>query len=321
MPDGPILKDVGLEDVGPPPALHLPYEPGPQRMALGLTAIPEAAWVERDAKTKPQIAERVRLLAQRRADVLADTPGAEAACAELRAILANHMAAYWPGWVQPAGDPAEHPLADICAWVAEDFCLIRPGPEGPLLIAAILCFPSRWRLGEKIGRPLLAIHKPVPTYAETLGRPVDRFMGAIKPGRLAVRFNWSVHEDPTLFQPTGHGRGDLDPSITPANAGSALWLRVERQTFRRLPESGVVAFGIRTHVTPLAEVVAVPGEAGRLAAAVRGVPVELERYKSLMPFRVALLGYLDHKTTEGADARGDGRGDADADVVGCARQS
>jgi hypothetical protein len=315
MPEAGIL-----EETCPPPILHLPYEAGPQRLSLGLTAIPEAAWLERDAETPPQIAERTRLLAERRADVLADTPGAEAACAELRTVLAAHLAVHWPGWVQPATDPAEHPLADICPWAAEDFCLIRPGPEGPLLIAAILCFPSRWRLSDKIGRPLMAIHKPVPTYAETLGRPVDRFMGAIKPGRLAVRYNWSVHDDPTLFQPTGHGRGDFDPSITPENAGEALWLRVERQTFRLLPESGVVVFGIRTHVTPLAEVVALPGEAGRLAAAVRGVPEELERYKSLMPFRAALLDYLDRKTTEAVDARGDGRGDADGDRVGSAGQ-
>jgi hypothetical protein len=305
----------------PSPVLHLPYEAGPHRMVLGLTAIAEPDWLENDSQTPVQIAERLRLLAERRSEVLADTPGAEAACAELRAVLATYRAAHWPGWTAPACDPAEHPLAAICGWAAEDFCLIRPSPEGPVLIAAILCFPSRWRLSEKIGRPLMAIHKPVPTYAETLGRPVDRFMGALKPGRLAVRYNWSVHEDPTLFQPTGHGRGSFDPSITTANAGETLWLRVERQTFRLLPQSGAVAFGIRTHITPLAEVVAVPGEAARLAAAVRGVPEELERYKSLMPFRAALLGYLDRRTTEAANASSDGRGDADGDQLGSARQS
>jgi hypothetical protein len=303
------------------PVLHLPYEAGPHRMVLGLTAIAESDWLENDSQTPPQIAERRRLLAERRPEVLADTPGAEAACQELRTMLAAWLAAHRPGWTAPSEDPAEHPLAEICGWAAEDFCLIRPGPQGPLLIAAILCFPSRWRLSEKIGRPLMAIHKPVPTYAETIGRPVDRFMGALKPGRLAVRYNWSVHEDPTLFQPTGHGRGSFDPSITVANAGETLWLRVERQTFRLLPQSGVVVFGIRTHITPLAAVAAVPGEAARLAAAVRAVPEELERYKSLMPFRVALLGYLDRRTTEVANAPGDGRGDADGNILGSTRQS
>ncbi|WP_284945758.1 heme-dependent oxidative N-demethylase family protein [Acidisoma cladoniae] len=284
----------------PPPALHLPYEAGPFRMTLGITAIPERDWIEADSTTPGQITERCRLLAERRAEVLADVPGAEDASAELQAMLAAHLTAFRPGWAAPHWDAAAHPLAVICPWVAEDFCLLKSGPEGPVLIAAILCFPSRWRLSDKIGRPMMAIHKPVPTYGETLGRPVDRFMGALKPGKLAVRYNWSVHEDPTLFQPTGHGRGDLDYSIAPDNAGDTLWLRVERQTFRVLPASGVVAFGIRTHVTPLAEVVAVPGEAARLATAVRGIPAELERYKSLMPYRAALLAYLDAQS-DGAD--------------------
>jgi hypothetical protein len=46
-------------------------------------------------------------------------------------------------------------------------------------------------------------------------------------------------------------------------------LRVERQTLRRLPRSGAIVFTIRVYMTPLAELG--PGEAGRLAAAIRGV--------------------------------------------------
>lgn len=46
-------------------------------------------------------------------------------------------------------------------------------------------------------------------------------------------------------------------------------LRVERQTLRRLPRSGAVVFTIRVYLTPLAELG--HGEAGRLAAAIRGV--------------------------------------------------
>jgi hypothetical protein len=46
-------------------------------------------------------------------------------------------------------------------------------------------------------------------------------------------------------------------------------LRVERQTLRRLPRSGAVVFTIRVYLTPLKELGR--GEAGRLAAAIRGV--------------------------------------------------
>jgi dimethylamine monooxygenase subunit A len=285
-----------------PRKLHLPYEAAPFRMALGVTALREPDWIEIDDAALVQIAERRRLLAGHRAEVLAALPGTEPLCIELRELIEAHLRAYHPGWIVPARDENDHPLAAIGHQVAEDFCLLEVGPEGPRLVAALLCFPSRWRLADKIGRPMLAIHKPVPTYAETLGRPVDRFLGALKPGRLAMRLNWSIHEEPTLFQPGGHEREEHDASITAENAGDRLWLRVERQTFRLLPVNGTIVFGIRSHVTPLGEVTALPGEAARLAAAVRGIPPELERYKSLRPFRGALLDYLDRQCGTGSDA-------------------
>jgi hypothetical protein len=46
-------------------------------------------------------------------------------------------------------------------------------------------------------------------------------------------------------------------------------LRVERQTLRRLPRGGAIVFTIRVYMTPLGELG--PGEAGRLAGAIRGV--------------------------------------------------
>jgi len=300
----------------PPPALHLPYEDGPYRMAMGLQAIQEPQWLEWDARAPAQIAERRRLLAEIPDRVLADTPGSDAACAEMRDVLARWLAQHRPGWVRPAAPAGTHPLADIALWAVEDFCLMQPGADGPVLIAAILCFPSRWRLSEKIGRPMQAIHTTVPGYGETLGRPVDRFIGALREGRFATRFNWSIHEDAALYQPTGHGLTDHDPSITPENAGETLWLRVERQSFRLLPQSGVIAFSIGTHVTPLAEVVAVPGEAARLAGAIRALPPEMERYKSLQPYRTALLDYLDRATAERVGEAGHGRGGADGLQLG-----
>ena len=283
-----------LDAVLPPAPLYLPYEAGDQRMVMGLGAVQEPDWLEWDARAPFQIAERQRLLAERRAEVLADTPGSEAACAELRDVLAAHLEAHRPGWQRPEWDADEHPLASVCPWAVEDFCLMKPGPEGAVLIAAILCFPSRWRLADKIGRPMIAIHVPVPGYKETLGKPVDRFLASIKSGRLASRFNWSIMDDETLFQPKGHGLDGQNAAITAENAGEKLWLRVERQTFRLLPQSGVVAFGIGMHVTPLADVAAIPGEAEKLASAVRGLPTDMQRYKSLGPFRAALLDYLDH---------------------------
>lgn len=297
-------------EVPPPPAeaLHFPVEPGPFRMAMGLTACAEADWLEIDDRYPEEMAERRDLLATRRAEVLAMQPGAEAAGAELLGMLAAHLVRHHPAWFRRDGAALENGLTGERWWidppeldplelagrlVQEDFCIIRPAPEGPVLEAAVLCAPSRWRLGEKIGHPLQAVHGPVPLYGARLGAPVDRFMGALKPGRIALRMNCSVVDDPALFQPWGKFRTQADPGFTPENVGGRLFFRTERQTFRRLDASGTVAFGIRVHSYPLARISADPARAQVLAAAVRDLPAEMRAYKSIPVFEGPLLAFLD----------------------------
>ncbi|MBY0334269.1 MAG: DUF3445 domain-containing protein [Acetobacteraceae bacterium] len=281
---------------------------------MALQPCPLPAWIEIDAHYPAEMAGRRALLAARHAEVFAAQPGSEAMRAETLALLADHLATHHPAWFRRDGGALRNALTDE-RWdlaappldpleiagrlVQEDLCLICPDPAGPVLEAAVLCAPSRWRLAEKIGRPLLAVHAPVPLYAERLGAAVDRFMGAIQPGRVALRLNWSVVDDPALFQPWGRERSAGHAAITPGNAAERLHLRVERQTFRRLTASGAVVFGIRVHSTPLARVVAVPGAAARLAAAVRALPAGMLAYKALGGVREALLSCLDGAGREG----------------------
>jgi len=209
-------------------------------------------------------------------------------------VLHNHLTGERWDLARPAHDPLE--IAGRL--VQEDLCLIGTGDGAPVLRAAILCAPTRWRLHEKIGRPLADIHEGVPLYADRLAVPVDRLMRHIGAGKLAERLNWSVTDDPALFQLYGKNRTGPDPSFTPANTGTRLFLRVERQTLSRLPLSGFVLFTIRVHSYPLSRVVAQPGAAARLALAIRAMPDAMAAYKSLPPFKAALLGFLDGSTAE-----------------------
>jgi hypothetical protein len=104
-----------------------------------------------------------------------------------------------------------------------------------------------------------------------------------------------VLEDPALFQPAGKWRTAHDATITEQNAGDRLYLRVERQTLRRLPITGAVLFGIRVHVYPLARAITSPDTAAGLAAAVRALPAEMAHYKSLPMFQEAMLAWLDRR--------------------------
>ena len=292
----------------PPQTLHLPFESGPYRMAMGLLALPEPAWFELDQRYHDEMAERRHLLATRHAEVFAAEPQSDAVRhAALAAVVANlttHHAAWFhrdgerlhnrlTGETWDLASPPCDPLELAGRLVQEDLCLIQPDADGPRLTAAVLCFPSRWRLAAKIGRPLAEVHGPVPLYADRLARPVDRFMQHVKPGHIAARLNWSVLDDPTLFQPEGKWRQAHNASVTAANAGETLFLRVERQTLRRLANADAVLFGIRVHVYPLAAAIASPSAAARLADAVRALPDATAHYKSLPPIRDALLGWLD----------------------------
>src|ERR1700733_7817269 len=82
----------------PPETLHLPFEPGPYRMAMGLVTLPEAAWFELDDRYRPELRERHRLLHERRADVFAALPVSDAARAEALCDVATNLATHHPDW-------------------------------------------------------------------------------------------------------------------------------------------------------------------------------------------------------------------------------
>ena len=292
----------------PPERLLLPFGPGPFRMAMGLQARHPDELVEIDERYPAELAERRELLATRHAEVFAAVPGTEAARAEVLELVAALLPRRYPDWFTRDGGtlhnhltgeawdvahPAHDPLELAGRLVQEDLCIIDAAGPAPVLSAAILCAPSRWRLHDKIGRPLADVHEHVPLYAERLSGPVDRFMGALRPGKLAERVNWSVVDDGALFQTGGRHRVAHDARITPENAADWLFLRVERQTLVRLPRSFNVLFAIHVHSYKLARGLAGPGAAAELAAAVTALPDSLATYKSLPAFRTALLACLD----------------------------
>ena len=301
-----------MRHVRPPSeTIYLPFERGAYRMTMALTTVSEYAWFEIDAHYADEMAERRRLLQDQHEDVFGALPVSDAARAETLHELTANLTIYAPQWFARDSDTLHNTLTGE-AWdlaklacdplelagrlVQEDLCIIQRSDDGPMFTAAVLCFPTRWRLHEKLGKPLALVHGPVPFYGERLAAPVDRFMAKMKPDHIASRLNWSVLDDPAMFQPTGKWREQRNTAITPYNAGDRLYLRVERQTLRRLPQTGAILFGIRVHSYPLARAITTPAAASRLAEAVRSLPEATVHYKSLKVFGPALLGWLDERS-------------------------
>ncbi|KAH9950050.1 hypothetical protein B0H21DRAFT_21333 [Amylocystis lapponica] len=69
-------------------------------------------------------------------------------------------------------------------------------------------------------------------------------------------------------------------------------LRTERQTLRRLPRTGAIAFTVRVYQTPIVELAREPGVPGRMASAIRSWPEDVAEYKDQLAY-LDILEYLD----------------------------
>lgn len=287
---------------------YRPFMDGPFRLHMGLRALDLEHWIERGDDLEQQQARRRVLLDARRAEVFAALPESAPGQAEVLALLLAHIERRFPesyrredwriahlatGEAFATGDFAGAPLELAGRLVQEDLCLMQKAGESYRLVAAVLCFPSRWRLADKIGRPLDPIHAPVPGFAEQLSAPVGRFFANLQAARPVWRANWSLVETPELFLPPEHRTQPIE--LGEADAGERLWLRVERQTLRRLPATGEVLFTIRTYVEPLARAAGTPEAAGALGARIREMPEPVARYKNIAPVRAPLLAWLDRR--------------------------
>ncbi len=269
---------------------------------MGLTAIAERDWIELGDDLRETLVLKRRLLAERHDEVFAALSGSEAAGAEIVDALFEFLPRRYPTQYPRMQDtiaiaatseliarrsPALHPLDIAGRLVPEDLCVMEPGEDGAYrLTAASLCFPSRWRLHEKLGLPLAEIHGPVPGYGEVLARPVDRFFTALADGKIVQRRNWTVHDRPDLFQP----QSPRHHVVEPERFASDLFLRSERQTLRRFTPSRAILFTIRTRVWPLGDLA--PADAHALSGAIANLPAEDRRYKGVVALAEPLIAWL-----------------------------
>lgn len=287
--------------------LPLPLDGRPFRVSMGLRPLDLDRWLLTDVLRSDELRQKERLLSERHDEVFAALPGSEAAGAELLELVGAVVTAgdEAPVLVNSAGwrDIATgievargslHPLDAAARLVQEDLCLMeRDGSGTWILTAASVCFPSRWLLADKIGHSLSAIHTPVAGYGR-IERATDLAFDRLTVERPVARTNWTLIDDPALFQPRPEGRGKAGESLGPSGDTEglldAVYLRVERQSLRLLPGSGAIVFTIRTSVDPLTALTS--DEQSRLAATLDTVDAASVAYKGwqqLLPPVVAAL--------------------------------
>lgn len=178
---------------------------------------------------------RDRLIAQQRDAVIAMRPEGQAAAQELLALVAAEV----PDHRVPP-DPTD-PLGSLGRIAQEDFAIMLPGQGEHWLGAAVICFPSRWQLSQKIGRPLTRIHAPVPDYDAPIAARVQRLFDGVRADAPLVRWNRLPYWEPVLHNP----KPEEEPR---APNGPRPYMRAERQVILRLPQTRAVVFSIHTYL-------------------------------------------------------------------------
>ncbi|WP_425071107.1 heme-dependent oxidative N-demethylase family protein [Sagittula sp. S175] len=230
---------------------EIPYDVEVPRRLPGVAPFEMRDWLHVDEAYAGQIAERLRLLRERRGAVLALDEGARPAAEELLDLVL----AWLPEGFVRDGDAVScpdgrrvvvnrgDPLGTLGALVQEDLCLMETRGEQHVLTGAVLCFPASWRLDQKFLRPLTGIHEPVGEYDAGLAARVQRLFDGVQVGRPLWRFNVLTYADAELHQP--RAEHEKRPEVNPR---AAHFLRSERQCLIRLPRTRAVVFSIHTYL-------------------------------------------------------------------------
>ncbi|NTS32153.1 DUF3445 domain-containing protein [Phyllobacterium sp. BT25] len=246
---------------------HTPYDGSAQPFTIGLQQLDHRDWIEIDDHLLSYLAEKQRLFARHGEKIFVEEPSSEPGQKEVFDLLTAHLIEHYPERyvrkgnavivsgrddaiaIGEAATPYLHRAANL---VQEDLVLMRKDERrGWHLGAASLSFPSSWTLLEKFGRSMEEIHAPVPDFGAGTRNAglIARMFDNLRPDRSVFRMNWSLQPDGELYHPlASHEKGAL---YTDDDIAAQSFVRVERQTLRKLPVSRDILFTIRIHLDPI----------------------------------------------------------------------
>ena len=278
-----------------------PYDGSSAPFTIGLQQIDPGKWIETDADLGMYLAEKCRLLTEERDNVFQEIEGSRNAQSEALAFLVDHLASHHADtYRRHAGTMAvldqrvslESPVAPLVtagSLIADDLVILEKGDGGWRVTAGYVSFPSSWSLKEKAGKTMGEIHGPVPGFESGSRNDglINRMFDNIQPDRVVERFNWSIYPDGGLYWPAAKA---VMASRRFLAAGS--FVRVERQTLRKLPSTGAMLFTIRVYHDPVSAVTGRPDLAQQLSTSLMSLTPEQLAYKGMTDKRDELLGFL-----------------------------
>jgi hypothetical protein len=261
---------------------HRPWEEA-HDFSIGLKPIAPEAWLE-GGEADPA-ARKDPLFAGVPHLVWAETPASRPGQAEVLALVDAALGPREPGADLP-------PLYAAARRVADDLCLMEKRDGQWRLTALSLSAGSFFTASEVVGKSLAELHGPVDGFSERFLTRVQRIFEGLRPDLILERRNWTVLNSAELHTPASAPIRARIGEIAAAEAANALHLRVERQTLRRLPQTGGALFTIRVWVTPLARLAEDPARLAAFAHAWRSAPPAFRGYKRLDLYDALVEAFL-----------------------------
>jgi hypothetical protein len=275
----------------PPPSDGKPF-----RLNMGLRSLELAAWLEAGDDLTPQILERQQLIESAREVVYQELPGYKGAISELVDRIVENLKefhdcdyAFTSNTITYLSTDttislnSDDVLLQLASVIAEDLVVLAREDDEWRIVAGAVIFPSRWKLIEKIGKGMDAVHTPVPGYATALAPYMTATFDKVTVDRPVWRKNWSLHSTEHLHQPT---------SIHEPAAPSDYWWRTERQTLTRSRAGEFMYFTIRNRAEPLQWIKSDPESSALFAETLASYSPETIEYKGLVKDHQAIVDYL-----------------------------
>ncbi|MEP9372524.1 DUF3445 domain-containing protein [Mesorhizobium sp. KR1-2] len=302
--------------------IHTPYDGSTKPFTIALKTLDPTDWIEVDSDLPSYLAEKDRLYASLADKVFVEEADTRAAQREVLDMLVSYLLQHHPetyrrdgheivvmdGRRVDIGEAAEQPLRAASMLVPEDLILMRRGDDGWRLAAGSLCFPSSWSLGEKFGLDLQDIHEPVPTFGRGTRTAdiIQRIFDNLTVEQPVQRFNWSLQAGNDLYMPFSQqqriDRATNRPSkFSTDEIAAQAFIRIERQTLRKLPGSRDILFTIRIYLDPLAVLARHPERASLASSFADQLAVLDEAqldYKGLTADRDRLVAVLEKMAAE-----------------------
>lgn len=293
--------------------IYTPYDGSSTPFTIGLLQLDPARWIEPDGDLAYHLSEKKRLLAEHAEQVFRAEPGTGQAQQEILDALVEYLPAHHPALYRRNGNRMEMagqtvdladdrlpPLLSAGLLVQDDLVIMRRGDDGWRIAAAFLAFPSSWSLSDKFGKVMDEIHAPVPDFAGGSRNAglINRMFDNLSPARFVVRWNWSVNWGYALYRPAPQPASETEP-VPPEDA----FIRIERQTLRKMPVSGDILFTIRIYLDPVTALAGRPNGrelASSFADQLQALTPEQADYKGLLRKRDGLVAMLRKMATDSA---------------------